>query len=249
MSVVVEICVCGIDGALAAERGGADRIELNAALPLGGTTPSLGVVKSVLAETTIPVIAMLRPRESGFCYSDAEFNVMRQDLDALLAVGVHGIAFGLLQPDGSIDVPRCRQLLSQFNGQDAVFHRAFDLVSAPIAALAALEELGVHRVMTSGQAASAESGFDRIREFVESAEIEILAAGGIRPHNASALIAATGCRQVHAALLKTERDPSAEAAGVSFSAQRADDESGYQVTDEAQVRALVQALRHTLDQP
>lgn len=244
MSVTVEICVASIDGAIAAARGGADRVELNSGLSLGGVTPSIGLVRAVVSELNIPVISMLRPRESGFCYSDNEFRVMRRDLDALLHAGVSGIAFGVLNGDGSIDSERCQMLVSQLGDHDAVFHRAFDVVRDADVALDLLKSIGVNRVMTSGLSQTAVVGSEVIRSLIARAgnEIEILAAGGIRSHNAADLIAATGCTQVHAAMLE-ERTDSSVVTDVSFSSERKNAEHVYSATDEAKVREFVQTLR------
>ena len=245
MSVSVEICVASIDGALAAARGGADRIELNSGLALGGVTPSIGLATKVVAEVDIPVISMLRPRESGFSYSENEFDVMRRDLDALLEAGVAGIAFGVLTADGSVDTARCERLISQMGDREPVFHRAFDVVKDADAALQSLMDLGVKRVMTSGLAATAAEGSDRIRELIQVAgdSVGILAAGGVRSHNVDQLIAKTGCQHVHAALLKTETDSSV-ITDIAFSSQRSAGEHLYSTTDGNAVAEFVSAVRN-----
>lgn len=242
MNTVVEICVGSIEGAITAQEAGADRIELNAALSLGGLTPSIGLVQSVLLEVDIPVVVMLRPRESGFCYSDAEFGVMRRDLDALLDCGVAGIAFGLLREDRAIDVERCQKLLSQFGSQSPVFHRAFDVVADPIDAAQQLAGLGVQRIMTSGQAPKAVEGVELIRQLVEQeSHVEILVAGGVRSHNVAELIERTGCNQVHAAQL-SERTDASMVSNISFSGQRANREQFYSQTNGQSVREFVAAV-------
>jgi len=244
MSITIEICVASIDGAVAAQVGGAHRVELNSALPLGGVTPSSGLAAMVVRELDIPVVSMLRPRESGFCYSDREFQVMRRDLDALLDAGVAGVAFGVLNQEGTIDVTRCEQLLSQFGSQEPVFHRAFDVVPDGVAALQVLKSLRVRRVMTSGLSATAIEGTGTIRQLVAEvgSDIEILVAGGVRPHNIADLIRATGCHQFHAALLTDAVDPSMRSDHVSFSAQRSGNEHLYRTTDVEQVKAMMAAI-------
>lgn len=245
MSTTVEICVAGIDGALAACRAGADRIELNSGLQLGGVTPSIGLIRTVTSEVGVPVIVMLRPRESGFCYGDSEYDVMRRDLDAILEAGAAGVAFGILQRDGSVDSNRCEQLLRQLAGHEAVFHRAFDAVPDPANSLKELMALGFSRVMTSGQAQTAAEGQQLIGSLVRSAPDHILAAGGIRPHTVTKLIAATGVRHIHCALLRERRDSSIDRLGASFSKERTGGESVYRTTDEDEVRRLVAICRDT----
>lgn len=242
MSITIEICVASIDGAVAAQEGGAHRIELNSALALGGITPSIGLAAAAVKELDIPVISMLRPRESGFCYSDREFQLMRRDLDRLLETGVDGIAFGILRTDGTIDEERCELLIAQMGPRESVFHRAFDVVPDGRAALTTLKSIGVDRIMTSGLAATALDGASTIAELKTAAgSIEILVAGGVRPHNLRELIEATGCNQFHAALLKDAIDPSMQSEDVAFSSQRSGTEHLYRTTDVEQVRKLVAA--------
>ena len=243
MSITIEICVASIDGAIAAQEGGAHRIELNSGLALGGVTPSVGLASMVAQDLDIPVVSMLRPRESGFCYSDREFQLMRRDLDALLDAGVEGVAFGVLKANGTVDATRCERLLSQFGSQEPVFHRAFDVVPDGEAALETLKSLGVRRVMTSGLAATAIEGAATIRSLRGTAgsEIEILVAGGVRSHNIGELAEVTGCTQFHAALLTDATDPSMQSDDVSFSAQRSGTEHLYRTTDVEQVRAMIAA--------
>src|SRR5262245_16906163 len=123
--VLLEVPVASVDDALAAQEGGADRLELNAALALGGLTPSLGTLIEVKAAVTLPVFVMIRPRSGGFAYSDADFKVMARDVDLALAHGADGVVFGVLTPAGTVDRDRCGRLLRQAAGRSAVFHRAF----------------------------------------------------------------------------------------------------------------------------
>lgn len=210
----LEVCAAGVDDAITATASGADRLELNAALELDGLTPSLGLLEEVRRAVHIPVVAMARPRPGDFCYTPVEFRVLRRDIDLALEHGADGIAFGVLTEGHRIDVERCREVVRQVeqaarsNGprfQGAVFHRAFDAVADPHAAMEQLIDLGVRRVMTSGQRPTALEGSTLIAELVRRAagRIEILPAGGVRPANAAQLLARTGCDQLHASL----RDP------------------------------------------
>ena len=208
--IILEICTASAEDCLVAEQGGAERVELNCALMLGGLTPSLGCLREALAAVRIPVIAMIRPRAGGFCYSPTEFKVMQRDLELALESGAAGIAFGILNPDGTLDHERCRQVISKCAGRQAVFHRAFDVVPEPLATLDQLVDLGVTRVMTSGQEASAYNGAARIAEFIRHAagRIEILPAGGINRFTVADVVSRTGCDQVHASLSTTRQDRS-----------------------------------------
>ena len=243
--VLLEVCVASVDDAVAAVAAGADRLELNTALSLGGLTPSAGLFAEVRRRVSVPIIAMVRPRSGGFCYSEADFEVMLRDADAFLAAGADGLAFGVLSSDGEIDTDRCRKLRDVCGRRDIVFHRAFDVTPDPFAALETLVRLGFTRVMTSGQAASAIAGADLIAAIVAAAggRIELLPAGGINGANAAALLARTRCNQVHASVRGIVRDPSVAARpGVRFGAPSLPPEGEFDRTDGAAVAALRSAL-------
>ena len=211
--ILLEVCVASADDAIAAAAGGADRIELNAALELDGLTPSIGLLREVRQALSIPIVAMVRPRAGEFGYSQAEFAVMRRDVDLVLEHGADGVAFGILTQTREIDMDRCRQLVRQVGSnpdarfQGAVFHRAVDFTPDPKTALEALVDIGFRRVMTSGGQSSALHGALVIRELITQAanRIEVMPAGVIRGHNVTELIARTGCNQVHASV--TESSP------------------------------------------
>ena len=174
--MLLEICCGSIDDAIAAERGGADRVELCSALFLGGLTPSIGTLDEARARLRIPIIAMVRPRSGGFCYTAAEFATMERDAAAALAHGADGVVFGILHPDGTIDLDRTRGIRQIIGARQAVFHRAFDVTPDPFRALDQLVDLGITRVLTSGQQPDVIQGAALIRKLVEHARgrIEIL---------------------------------------------------------------------------
>lgn len=207
--ITIEIGVASVEDALTAKKGGAHRLELSAALALGGLTPSLGLLCEVRRAVTLPLVVMIRPRAGGFCYSAAEFEVMLHDAETAFAHGADGIAFGVLREDGSLDTLRCRQLATLAKGRQAVFHRAFDALPDPVAALAQLAELGVCRVMTSGGCETAVEGAVQIARLLEGAgdQIEILPAGKINSESVLDLLDRTDCNQVHAALRALKTDP------------------------------------------
>jgi copper homeostasis protein len=205
--VLLEVCVESVDDAKAAARGGAGRIELNAALTLDGLTPSIGLLAEVrrAVGARFPVIAMARPRAGDFVYSDSEFRVLLRDAALALEHGADGIAFGILTASGDVDMKRCRRVMGVTKtgaSVVAVFHRAFDQVRDPFAALEQLIDLGVRRVMTSGHQPTALRGARLIAELLDHAagRIEILPAGGIRPANARAIVDRTRCDQLHSSL-------------------------------------------------
>jgi len=211
--VLLEVPVASVEDALAAQAGGADRLELNAALSLGGLTPSLGTLIEVKAAVALPVLVMIRPRPGGFAYSEADFKVMQRDVDLALRHGADGIVFGILTTDGRVDMERCRRMLRQVGDRTPVFHRAFDVTPEPSEALEQLIELGFRRVMTSGQEETAYNGVKLIAELIRQAagRIEVLPAGGINRFTVADVVARTGCDQLHASLRRKREDRSVAA--------------------------------------
>ncbi len=215
---LLEISAGSVEDCITVENGGADRVELNSALAVGGLTPSLGALIEVKERTNIPVIAMARPRPGGFCYSDVEFATMQRDIDLLLVHGADGIAFGVLHSDGTIDLKRNRMLVDQVRNAasasdrkcDLVFHRAFDVVPDSLRAMEQLVELGFDRIMTSGQESNAYNGLKTIHLLHEDARgrIEILPAGGVNRFTVRDILTRSGCRQIHASLSGLQNDPS-----------------------------------------
>lgn len=206
MRVLVEAAVDSLEAALAAERGGADRLELCANLDIGGTTPSAELLAAVKSRVDVPVFAMIRPRGGSFVYSSAECDAMRPEIELARALGADGVVLGMLDERGGIDVPSMRELLSDAGSLPVTFHRAFDELSNSSAALDALIDLGVDRILTSGGATSALAGADSIRALVDHARdrIIVMAGGGVRSHNARELVQRTGVRELHA---RCELDP------------------------------------------
>lgn len=201
---LIEVCVEGIDGLLAAQAAGADRVELCASLIEGGITPSLGTVREALRVATIPFHAIVRPRGGDFLYSEAEFASMVADVVALRELGVAGVVVGCLTADGDIDEPRMRVLVEAAGPLAVTCHRAFDMTRDPRAALEALIRAGVHRVLTSGQRDTAVEGLDLLAALVKQAagRIIIMGCGGLAPDNIGTVRAGTGMTEMHFAALK-----------------------------------------------
>lgn len=245
--VTVEVCCGGFADALAAEEGGAPRIELNGALALGGLTPSDASVRLVRRHTDLEVVAMARPRAGGFCYGDGDWRQLMAEVEGLLEAGAHGIAFGCLTPSGEVDETRTREVVRIIHGAraTAVFHRAFDLVPDVDEAVSALVACGVDRVLTSGRAATAPMGADTIAHLqqVRGDRIEVLPGSGVRPENAAALVAATGVNQVHSSCSASVAVPAAAAATASVDFSEPGMGPGIvKAVDPALVDALVAAV-------
>lgn len=208
--ILLEICCGSAEDAIEAERGGADRVELNNNLFQGGLTPSLGTLEVAKANVHIPLMAMVRPRAGGFCYTDVEFDVAKADARALLSHGADGLVFGFLHPDGTIDEGRTRELLELCGDRPSVFHRAIDVVPDWKRGLEALVRLGVTRVLTSGQRSDVFFALETIAEMIEFVgdAIEILPGAGITRENVRQVVQKTGCRQVHLARHRQQMDTS-----------------------------------------
>lgn len=179
--MILEVCANSFESALAAQEGGAHRIELCQELSLGGITPSHGLLTKVVEELEIPVYMLLRPRSGGFTYTDYEFDIMLRDLAFAKEKGVKGIVSGVLNSDFTIDERRTEELIEQCGELSFTFHRAFDWVPDPKEALQKLICLKVYRVLTSGQQESAFKGLKLLTELLEIAnnKIGVLPGGGI----------------------------------------------------------------------
>ena len=210
--VLLEVCCGSADDVIEAHRAGADRVELNSDLFHGGLTPTLGSLIVAKRETGMPIMAMVRPRAGGFCYTDAEFDATVEDAKLLLAHGADGIVFGFLHADGTLDRERTAILadIAQKAGKESVFHRAIDVVPDWRGALDALVELGVTRVLTSGQEPDVSLGTGTVREMIRYAagRIQILPGAGITRRNMERVINETGCSQIHLAAHRPQYDTS-----------------------------------------
>ena len=198
-SVLVEACVDAIDAAIEAEQGGAARLELCGELLQGGVTPSAGLIAAVWDRIDIPLFVLVRPRTGDFLYTDDELDVMRRDIEQVKTLGVEGVALGALTADGDVDVSRMQSLVELARPMSVTFHRAFDFVRRQDAALDALLELGVDRVLTSGGAPTALEGVSAIAELVRRVgdRMIVMAGGSITASNVGEIVAKTGVREVH----------------------------------------------------
>ena len=199
MEKKLEIAVTSVRSARQAALGGADRLELCSNLDQGGLTPSLGLVQRVKAEVDIPVFVLIRPRKADFFYTEAEFEVMKADIIAAKAAGADGIVSGLLLPDGNLDLDRTATLLKAAAPLPFTFHRAFDMCLDPSTALHQLIDLGVARILSSGQKATAIEGKEMLAQLVAQAagNIIFLAGGGVRPGNINQLLHIEGLNEFH----------------------------------------------------
>ncbi|MCE7986286.1 MAG: copper homeostasis protein CutC [Caldilinea sp. CFX5] len=197
--VTLEICVDAVEGALAAQTGGAHRVELCDNLLEGGTTPSAGMIALTRQQIQIGLNVIIRPRGGDFCYSDLEFAVMQYDVSQAKQLGADGVVIGLLNPDGTVDTVRTAMLIARARPLSVTFHRAFDMAVDPHQALEDLIDLGVDRVLTSGQESSALEGLDLITTLVQQAgeRIIVMPGGGVNDRNIHKIVSQSGAREVH----------------------------------------------------
>jgi copper homeostasis protein len=208
-AIQLEVCIESVESACAAQQGGAARVEVCSALTEGGITPSAGLIAMVRRSVTIAIHVLIRPRAGDFCYSKDEFEVIKRDITLARQLGANGVAVGILEPDGSVDIARTRALVELASPMQVTFHRAFDFATNPAQALVAVLETGATRILTSGGASTAEQGSPVLRALVESAgsRIAIMAAGTLRENNVAQLIRDTGVREVHANLASPVPNP------------------------------------------
>lgn len=198
-SVTLEVCTENVAGVLAAEAAGAHRIELCSALAEGGVTPSLGLFQQAKARSPLPLHVLVRPRAGDFCYTDLELAVMLDDITLFKRAGADGLVFGALTRDGTLDLPQLEILMAAADPLPVTFHRAFDVCREPLEALEQLAALGVTRLLTSGQQATALAGAPLIRQLDQRAagRLVVMAGGGIRPHNAAQVVRESGVSELH----------------------------------------------------
>ncbi len=205
---LIEISVDSLAKALAAERGGAHRIELCSELSHGGLTPDPELLHSVRELVRLPIFAMIRPRGGDFVYSDSEYAEMQREMETARRLGADGLVLGILQRDGQVDVQRTRQLVELARPLPVTFHRAIDVAAEIYKALADIMQTGAARVLTSGGAPRAPEGAACLATLVKAASgrIVIMPGCGITSSNASQIAKSTGAREFHAGLSSTVRD-------------------------------------------
>jgi copper homeostasis protein len=204
--VIFEVCAETMEACIAARSGGADRIELCSALSEGGLTPSHGFLREAVAQSGLPIHAMVRPRGGSFVYTAAEVEIMREDILHMKGLGVAGVVLGVLLPDGSVDVAVTKELVELASPMQATFHRAFDSAPSLSQALEDVIATGCDRVLTSGGEDDVNAGAASLAALVEQAagRIEIAVGGGLRLADAARLASFIGARHFHASLRQKE---------------------------------------------
>lgn len=242
----IEICANSAESVFQAQLGGADRVELCASIPEGGTTPSIGEIALVandLKNTKLHVL--IRPRGGDFCYSKYELDIMRLDIVSAQRHDVDGFVLGCLTPEGDVDKEAMKKVLKETQGESITFHRAFDMCKDPFQALEDIIELGCDRILTSGQQPTAEEGIPLIKKLVEQAagRIIIMPGCGINPQNIRKIAEETGATEFHFSGRKAMESPMKyRNSKVSMGGTVKIDEYSQMVTDAEVVRAAIKAL-------
>ena len=240
--MIVEICANSFESAFNAQQAGAHRIELCSELAVGGITPSYGLIEQVMTSLMIPVFVLVRPRSGDFNYSDAEFKIIKKDIELCKKLGCSGIVSGVLNRDNSIDILRTQELVELAKPLPFVFHRAFDLVPDPISALNELMEIGVQRVLTSGQESTALRGLELIQKLKSQAKnrITILPGGGINLENAIQFKEA-GFNEIHCSLSTFHQHVIQPK--ISMKSPVHFNEFGNSVSDYSKIKAIIKLLQ------
>jgi copper homeostasis protein len=209
MPIIVEICIDSTDSAVAAERGGAQRVELCCDLVEGGITPSAGLIATVRQKIQIGLQVMIRPRGGDFHYSAEEFDIMRRDIRMAKQLGANGVVFGLLDLDGNVELDRTGELVELARPLNVTYHRAFDMARDLEKSLEDVIRTGADRILTSGAEVAAADAAPILKRLIAAAgdRIIVLVGGGMKPHNARSVIAETGAKEIHAGLRTTQQGP------------------------------------------
>ena len=237
----LEICANSFQSALNAQIAGADRIELCSELALGGITPSHGLIEKVVSELDIEVYVLIRPRSGNFTFTDEEFDVLKRDIEFCKQIGCHGIVSGVLRNDYTIDIERTKQLIELSSPLDFTFHRAFDLIPNAVEGLQYLMDIGVPRILSSGQQPTAEQGLTLLKKLLQLSEskISIMPGAGIHAANVRVFKEA-GFTEIHcsaSSVIKNDYTPK-----LSMSSSQAFDESNYTVSDIEKIRNIRAAI-------
>ena len=243
--LIIENCAGDVPSCLEAERGGASRVELCAALSEGGTTPSYGTVTTALRCCHLPIIPIIRPRSGDFLYTETEIDVMLEDIRLLRRLGVAGFSLGALTPDRDLDEELCRRLIREAEGLPVTLHRAFDRTASLEASLELAVELGFACILTSGGTPSSLDSLDQIRSLVEQADgrICIMAGSGITADNARHVVESTGVSAIHGTFAR-QRVSSMHLSSTPFpeSSVAQIPERDYRVTDADAISSIRQSL-------
>lgn len=243
----LEICVDSVESAVAAEAGGAQRVELCSALVDGGITPSAGLIQAVRSRIKIGLWVMIRPRGGDFLYTEEEIEIMRRDIATAGECGADGVVLGVLTADGEVDLPRTRSLVQMAAPLHVTFHRAIDKSRDPRESITRIIDSGADRILTSGGMQTAQQGVDQIAEMVQFAEdrVRMMVCGGIRPGNVGEIIRKTGATEVHSGLRTRMESPVLFRKGSPVLSALPSEEYSRYVIRKEDVQSLYRAIKET----
>lgn len=243
--IQLEVCANSVTSALAAQEGGAFRVELCENLDEGGTTPSYGQISVARKLLNIKLNVLIRPRSGDFLYTDVEFDIIKEDLKYCIQAGCDGIVIGILNADGTVDMPRCAELvnLAKTAGLSVTFHRAFDMCADLYQSLENIIELGCDTVLTSGGRSTAMEGASILRHLVEKAgdRIRIMPGSGINQNNAADLVHFTNATVIHSSARTRVQGKMEYKNDHILLSNGYTDEHGVDVTDTSLVKAIIEA--------
>ena len=200
---ILEACIDSAESAINAEAGGANRFELCANLIIGGTTPTPSLFKEVAKNCSTKINVLIRPRFGDFCYTDLEFNQIKEDVKQFQKLGANGIVIGILKADGTLDFDRMKELVVLADGMEVTLHRAFDMCTNPMEALDRAQEIGIHTILTSGQQNVCTDGLDLISQLIGQNKVNILVGSGVTAENVALIHEKTGATNYHTSCKET----------------------------------------------
>jgi copper homeostasis protein len=237
--MIVEICANSYQSAVNAENAEAHRIELCSELAVGGITPSYGLLKKVMETISIPVHVLIRPRSGDFTYSDAEFDIMKENIQLCKELCCAGIVSGVLHADNTLDIERTQELVQLSKPMSFTFHRAFDWVPNPIETMKQLEEIGVDCILTSGQELTAENGLSLLKELKDCTAVSIMPGGGINADNVH-LFCEAGFEEIH--LSATKRTQTIDIPKISMNSLKHFEETQLSTSDVEIIRNILSKI-------
>lgn len=237
----MEVCANSLESALAAQKGGAIRVELCDNLPEGGTTPSYAQIALAKQMLTIKVYPIIRPRGGDFLYTDLEFQLMKADIRSCKSLNCDGVVIGILKADGSVDTKRCAELIELAKPMSVTFHRAFDMSNNMEKALEDIIELGCERILTSGGESSAFKGAETIAKLIKQAagRIIIMPGAGVSTDNITELMQTTGASEFHASAKQPVKS-NMQFRNPRLSMGSITDEFSYDLTNADRVKMLIE---------
>ncbi len=243
----IEICADSIESVIEAQKGGADRVELCESLCEGGTTPSYGLISVAKKLVDIAIFVLIRPRKGNFVYNKHEIDIMIKDIEAAVSIGADGIVIGCLTSEGEVDITACKQLIKAAKSLPVTFHRAFDVCKNPVKALEDIRQLGIKRILTSGQQNKAIDGLELLTELNAKAspDVKIMVGSGVDENNITEIAQSTKAKAFHASLRSEQKDADFYTnKNVLFNCTSDIPEFNRKISDSSRIKLLINKLKY-----